>query len=288
MASQKLFGTTPVGAVAVVEPPVSQWYARRARVAFICVSLAAWAVTAVVLSAFVMPLLAVALGLAAGLLLGLVTALVVRVWPVLRALWWWSLEITVVAAVVAGVSLAARVLPSWLLVGVVIVLVAVLVLVGPVRRFLSAWSWCVVDRHRLRLYFAGLARSSGGGRSGLLPLMLWARPTPAGERVWLWLRPGLDLTDLDGKAGRIAVTCWAKQVRVVPASERHAALIRVDIGRRDSLAGRIDSPLALLIPALRNTNTNADVPVSAAVPRIGLNLADMPDPPAPEPRNGRR
>ena len=124
-----------------------------------------------------------------------------------------------------------------------------------------------------------------------LPLLLWARPTPAGERVWLWLRPGLELADLDGKTGRIAVACWAKQVRVLAASERYAALIRVDITRRDPLADQIDSPLALLIPSLRTDgNKKATVPVSPAVPLVGLDLADIEEPPAPEPpaRGGRR
>ncbi|MBG0567912.1 hypothetical protein [Actinoplanes aureus] len=281
-----LFNRAPVGAVAIVEPPVSQWYARRARVAFIGVSLGCWAVATMVLSASTPLWIAVLLGLAAGLVVGLVAALLVRVWPVLRALWWWSLEIATAAVVVAGLSLLARVW-SWRLALAALLLVVIAgLLADPVRRFVWAWSWCAVDRHRLRLYFAGLARASGGSRAGLLPLMLWARPTPAGERVWLWLRPGLELADLDGKAGRIAVTCWAKQVRVVAASERHAALVRVDIGRRDSLAGRIDSPLALLIPSLRLKLT--DAPVSPAMPPVGLNLADIPDPPAPEPRNGRR
>jgi hypothetical protein len=140
-------------------------------------------------------------------------------------------------------------------------------------------------RHRLRLCFAGIVRGSGGVRPGSLPLVLWARPTPAGERVWLWLRPGLELADLDGKTGRIAVACWAKQVRVVAASERYAALIRVDIARRDPLVVRIDSPLALLISNPRKSS-GADVPVSSAVPLVGLDLADIPEP-APEPR-GRR
>jgi hypothetical protein len=54
------------------------------------------------------------------------------------------------------------------------------------------------------------------------------------------------------------------------------------------LTGRIDSPLALLIPSLRN-NSDAVVPVSPAVPPVGLELADIQEPPAPEPtRGGRR
>ncbi len=81
---------------------------------------------------------------------------------------------------------------------------------------------------------------------GCLPLILVARPTPAGERVWVWLRPGLDLSDLDGKTGKLAVACWAGEVRVVRASARYAALIRVDITRRDPLTGLVRSPLARL------------------------------------------
>ena len=167
------------------------------------------------------------------------------------------------------------------------------------RRVVWAWSSCVVVRHRLRLCFATLVRSQArvaGGRPVALPLLVWARPTPAGERVWLWLRPGLSLEDLDGKAGLIAVACIANQVRVTAASERYAALLRVDVARRDPLSGRIDSPLALLIPSLRTTDDNkeddnkeAGVPVSPAVPPVGLDLADIEEPPVPEPpRGGRR
>ena len=72
--------------------------------------------------------------------------------------------------------------------------------VGPVRRFLAVWSWVALVRHRLRLCFTRIVRGSGGVRPGSLPLILCARPTPAGERVWLWLRPGLALEDLDGAA----------------------------------------------------------------------------------------
>jgi hypothetical protein len=214
-----------------------------------------------------------------------VAGALVRVWPVLRVLWWWSFEIAALAFGVVAPSVLARVMYPWVALVTMLLVAATCGVVGPVRRFLSVWSWCLVVRHRLRLCFAGIVRGSGGVRPGSLPLVLWARPTPAGERVWLWLRPGLELADLDGKTGRIAVVCWAKQVRVVVASERFAALIRVDVARRDPLAGRIDSPLVLLIPSLRNKKANA--PVSPAAPSVGLDLADIPEP-APEPRGGRR
>jgi hypothetical protein len=288
VAKRDLFGDSPVGTVAIVDAPVSQWYVQRARVAFLVVGVVSGVVTAAVIAVFASMPLAVVVGILAGAVCGFVSAVLVRSWPVLRMLWWWSIEIAASAAVVLLPSSLAQATRPWIALTVVGLVIGVCVLVRPVRRFLSVWSWCLVVRHRLRLCFAGIVRGAGGVRPGSLPLILWARPTPAGERVWLWLRPGLELADLDNKTGRIAVVCWAKQVRVVPASERYAGFIRVDVARRDPLAGRIDSPLALLIPSLRNTNT-AVKPESPALPPVGLDLADIPEP-APEPpsRGGRR
>jgi hypothetical protein len=277
--------------MAIVEAPVSQWYARRARLAFVGVGAVSGVVAAAVVAVFAPLPVSVVLGVLAGAVCGLVAGVLVRAWPVLRALWWWSFEITAAVLVVVGPSLLARVTAPWLALVAVLVAASVCFVVRPVRRFLSVWSWCVVDRHRLRLCFARIVRGSAGVgvRPGLLPLVLWARPTPAGERVWLWLRPGLELADLDGKAGQIAVAMPAKQVRVVAASERYAALIRVDISRRDPLVGRIDSPLVLLIPSLRNNSQKkAGVPISP-VPPVGLDLADIPEPAPESPsRGGRR
>jgi hypothetical protein len=266
----------------------AQWYARRAGVAALVVGLAYGVLVTAVLSVFCPLLLAVVLGALAGVLCAFVAAVLVRIWPVLRTLWWWSIEITT-AAVVAGGWVVLAHLTVWWVASAVLLAVAVAVFVPRrPRRFVFAWSWCLVVRHRLRLCFATLVRSQArvsGGRPASLPLLLWARPTLAGERVWLWLRPGLALEDLEGKAGLIAVACIAKQVRIAPASERYAALLRIDIARRDPLTGRIDSPLALLIPSLRNNE--ADVPVSSAVPPVGLELPDIEEP-APEPQRGGR
>jgi hypothetical protein len=290
MAKGKLLGGSPVGAVSIVEAPVSQWYARRARIAAVVGGLAVDAVVTALLSVFCPLLLAVVLGALAGVVLGFVTGVLVRIWPVLRVLWWWIVEILAAVVVVGGpVTLAHLVNGLAALASVVIVPLLCLV-IGPIRRFLSVWSNVVMVRHRLRLCFAGIVRGAGGVRPGSLPLILWGRPTLAGERVWLWLRPGLCLEDLDGRTGRIAVACIAKQVRVMPASERYAALLRVDIARRDPLSGRIESPLSLLIPALRKQTDEymADVPVSPGMPPVGLDLADIDEPPETPARGGRR
>src|SRR5262249_31090781 len=65
---------------------------------------------------------------------------------------------------------------------------------------------------------------------------------------WVWLRPGLCLADLDQRLDKLAVACWANQVRAVRASRTYAALVRVDITRRNPLAAEVDSPLVELVP----------------------------------------
>jgi hypothetical protein len=113
-------------------------------------------------------------------------------------------------------------------------------------------------------------------REGTLPLILLARPTPAGERVWIWLRPGLSIKDLeqDGQVQKLAVACWANEARVARASRKYAALVRVDITRREPLAATIVSPLPDYVPA----DMPATAPVSPAGPPVGVNLADVPTP----------
>ena len=278
----RIFGDRP-GTIAVVEPPVSQAYTRKARVTFLAVTAGVAAVTATVLSVFQHPVVAVLLGIVAGLVCGFVAAVMVRVWPVLRVLWWWLTELVLLGIMVLAPSLTTRLAGPEVALFLLVALVGVCLGIVSVRHRLSAWSWCVVVRHRLRLCFAEFVRAASRAHAGRLPLILWARPTPAGERAWVWLRPGLDLADLEGKAGRIAVACWAGEVRVVRASQKYAALIRVDIARRDPLSGDVPSPLAALIPRRRQ----ADAPVSPGMPPVGLDLADIPEP-APEPRGGRR
>jgi hypothetical protein len=79
---------------------------------------------------------------------------------------------------------------------------------------------------------------------GLLPLFMWTRPTPVGDRLWLWLRPGLAGRDIEAVSDRIAAACWASEARVRVSAKR-AAIVSVEIIRRDPLAspGPLHSPL---------------------------------------------
>ena len=272
MARYKLFTDRPPRAVTLAEPSLARWYARRARLALFAVGVPAGLLTTVAVATVVPPVAAVLVGTIAGAVLGLAAAVLVRVWPVLRALWHWAFEITTAAAMIALAGLLSSATHPLVAVGLIAGLAGVSTAVAPVRRHVAAWVWCTVVRHRLRLCFAEFIRAVTRTRPASLPLILLARPTPAGERVWVWLRPGLDLSDLDGKTGRVAVACWAGEVRVVRASTRYAALIRVDINRRDPLTAVVPSPLAALVPRQR---TGTAVP--PGLPPLGLDLADVPE-----------
>jgi hypothetical protein len=145
--------------------------------------------------------------------------------------------------------------------------------------------WCAVVRHRLRLSFSAFLRSRNRIHvRGAQPLILLARPTPAGERVWVWLRPGLDLDELETNTAKLAVACWASSVRVACASPHHAALVRIDVTRRDPLTNLVDSPLVGLMPAAPAWLE----PAEGSGPTGGLDLDEVLEPAAPVSVHRRR
>jgi hypothetical protein len=263
----------PEGVVALVDAPVAKAYARKSQVAFFVTAALVGVPAAAVLSRVMSPVAGVVLGLFAGALFGVMVALLVAAWPVLRVVWHWAAEITLALLLVVGTRALASVVAPWLALVLVLVVFGAPMLFGPVRRRLVAFVWCVVVRHRLRLCFAEFIRATGRIHRHSPPIILLARPTPAGERVWVWLRPGLELTDLEGKAGKLAVACWASDVRVVRASERFAALLRVDVTRRDPLRTVVRSPLTRLVPDA----VVVSAPVSPGLPPLGLDLPDVPE-----------
>ena len=139
--------------------------------------------------------------------------------------------------------------------------------IRPVRTRLHQASWCLVTRHRIRTSFSEFIITN---RTGSLPLILWARPTPVGERVWIWLRPGLSLDDLLDRLDKIAVACWATAALAEAASASNAAFVRLDIKRRDVLTGTITSPLLDLIksgtPATERDT--AEIPTALDLPQV--------------------
>ncbi len=260
---------------------------RRAKVVFWVLLFTVGTTTAVIASAIVHPVLAVVIGLLVGLAVGGLIGAIVFIWPALRVIWHWLTELTLFGLTMAAYVALVHVMTWWLA-----LLVLAFGMAGPfgfpgVRRVLMSWIWCGISRHRLRTAFAAFIASN---RYGTQPLILLARPTPAGERVWIWLRPGLSLSDLESRRDKLAVVCWGKDVRVSPASGTRAALVQVDITRRNPLTKTIDSPLPDLIAELE---IPADAPVSPAVViPTALDLPDVPEtgdtPPADKPEAARR
>ncbi|MEV0803402.1 hypothetical protein AB0I34_37320 [Kribbella sp. NPDC050281] len=131
-------------------------------------------------------------------------------------------------------------LPTW--VAVVFLLGTVYWLIADtlVRRFTRNRFWCVITRHRVR---ACLIETRMLNYSGNLPFIVGCFATKTGQVVWLWMRPGLSVEKLENQAETLASACWARKATIA-RHKRNAALVRLDIDRRDPLANKtIDSPL---------------------------------------------
>jgi hypothetical protein len=195
------------------------------------------------------------------------------------AVWRWRVELLSVIMLIGAWVLVAYYIPAdWPGWTVPLILAGIITLIGvtPVsRRFVVRRVWCVFSRHRVRKCFV---QSRVMTHEGLLPLFMWARPIPVGDRLWLWLRPGLAARDVEGVADRIAAACWASAARVGVSTKR-AAIVWVDIIRRDPLAspGLLTSPLlegvdpehfdtdAQVIPLPDRSTVTAATPVSAEI-----------------------
>jgi hypothetical protein len=253
----------------MVEVGVLHAAARRSKIGFWTVGLLSGLFTGVIAAGFTHVFKAVLIGLLTGAVAGFIAALILFCWPAIRVAWHWSAELLLLTFFLTTYLSLLRVMAPWLALTLLVLALLAPILVPPVRRRMVALWWCMVSRHRLRLCFAAFVASR---RTGLTPLILFARPIPAGERVWVWLRPGLALSDLEARLDRLAAGCWAAECRVAPASRRYAALITIDIARRNPLNTTLGSPLTGLLPTLRP----GVVPVSPAVVG-GMDLPDVPD-----------
>ncbi len=108
-------------------------------------------------------------------------------------MWRWRTEIALLVGSAAGF------LAGWHFIGLDLTGVALgggaALLAGLpwARRFVSRRFWCLVTRHRLQAVFWELRLHT---RKFRLPLVMWTRPTPVGERAWLLLRAGLSVRGL--------------------------------------------------------------------------------------------
>ena len=252
--------------VTVIEDRVYRSSARNARLGFIVTALIVGVLAAIVASDRMHPILAVFAGAAIGAVIGVIVWTVIRIWPVIRLLWWWHIEIiTATLAMTGWVQLVEHTV-LWQRFAVIGVLVGVPASVPYLRRQVTAIGWCVIVRHRLRVCFAQFIVAN---RSGSLPLILWAHPTPVGERVWVYLRPGLSLADLQTRLGKIAVACHAKSCLAEHAGDGSAAYLRFDIKRREVLTKKVKSRLVDAV--------DPDAPKVPRQPTTVPTALDLPD-----------
>ena len=254
--------------VAMIELSTKVHAVRRSKIAFWTVATLVAVITTVIGSAFTAWYRVAIYGVLAGAVVGFVVAFGLFCWPALRLLWHWSAEIAALAFLLAAYLVLTSFVPWWATITVLAALVGGLLLLRRSRRTVFGLAMCAVSRHRLRVCFAAFVHSAG---TGMTPLILLARPIPAGERIWIWLRPGLALADLESRLDRIATGCWAAECRIAPASRRFSALVRVDIARRNPLSTHVGSPLPTLVP----TATPETSPVVVAA--TGLDLPDVID-----------
>ncbi|MGC4777148.1 hypothetical protein [Micromonospora chalcea] len=262
----------------VIEARVHRSSARNARMAFILTAVIVGVLSAVVAAAYWHPIVALFVGALIGVPTGGLVWLLVRIWPVIRLLWWWTPETLLAGLLLTGWVQLANHTPTVVTLIVVALVVGVPAAIGPVRRQFKAWGWCLVVRHRLRVCFSQFIIAN---QSGSLPLILWARPTPVGERVWVYLRPGLSAKDLESRLDKIAVTCHASTVLIERAGESNAAYLRFDIKRREVLNARVGSPLVDAI------DRNAPVSASPLTVPTALDLPDVDTPTITLPTQGR-
>ena len=198
-------------------------------------------------------------------------------WPVLRALWWWIPEIGLTLGLVTGWVDLADHTTLYIRLGAVASIVGVPAAIPQVRRRAIATLWCLITRHRIRTCFAEFIITN---RTGSLPFLLLTIPTSVGERVWIWLRPGLALSDIQERLDLIAVACWADVAIAESASDRNSALIRLDIKRRDALTGAVASPLLGIIKPGTPPRDHDDMPMPTALDLPDVSAADV-TPPRP-------
>ena len=150
----------------------------------------------------------------------------------LLVIWRWWIEGAIVAGLVYVYLYLHDDMPPWAAVCVIIAPITVCLLLPIPGRWMRGWAWCMVTRHRVRAF---LVENGIRNRSGKLPWILATYPTPVGERVWLLLIAGMSVDDVSDRVTALAATCWARDARL-DRTKRSAAVVRVDIIRRDPLA----------------------------------------------------
>jgi hypothetical protein len=213
---------------------------KKAKRAWILVGLVTGVLTMVIGSDYMHPILAALLGVVIGFALGGLVALWIWIWPIVRVIWWWLPETLATGGLVTGWNELAHHTTLLIRLIVVATVVGIPAAIPPLRQAVTNVAWCFIGRHRIRVAFTQYIITN---RYDTDPLILWARPTKAGVRVWLMLRAGISVDDLQAHTKRMAGTCWVNEATIERASEKNAAFIHIDLKRRNALAEPNTSPV---------------------------------------------
>lgn len=267
-----LFGGRAGGQITVIDSRFYRSSARNAKVAFYLTIIIVGLLAAVIASDRMHPILGLFYGALIAVPTGAIVWAVVRIWPLLRLIWWWLPEIVLAGGAIYAWTALADATGTALMAVVVALAVGVPTVVGPIRRRIVAVAWCLIVRHRLRTCFAQFLTNN---RSGSLPLIGIARLTPVGERVVIRLRPGLSMTDLESRLDKLAVGCRASTVTVERASTGDASRVVVNTKRRQVLDQQVASPLVDLV----HTDTDDDTDTDPVTPHLAVvpTALDLPD-----------
>jgi hypothetical protein len=145
--------------------------------------------------------------------------------------WRWRYELILTPTIAFTGLQAWQCLGRFGFVGILVALILAVATNGQARRFVVARCWCLVTPHRLR---AGCTQARIYTRHGKLPAILWTRPIPAGERLWVWCRAGTYPEQFEQYRETVRAALFARDIRV-ERSKRFSHMVTVDVIRRDTL-----------------------------------------------------
>jgi len=147
-------------------------------------------------------------------------------------------EITAAVVLLLAWRWLTEQMPTWTVGLVLAGLAGTVAAIPHSRRYAYRRALAVLTRHRLRAVFVERRVMNW---SGNLPVLLWSRPTPVGERVWVLLRAGINGGDIERNLDHVASGCLARDARISVARSM-TALVRVDVVRRDPLTAPVPAP----------------------------------------------
>ena len=151
---------------------------------------------------------------------------------VLAAVWWWRLELAVIATTLAVERLLARVVADVLAVAFVLAVAGGAVATGPARRL----AWSALRRSWLRRAWARAATDAGLAAGALrVPRVLSTTRIPAGDVLRVRVLRGQSVIALDARREELAACLRVREVRI-ERERADAADVQVTLVRRDPFA----------------------------------------------------